>query len=62
MIPSRSLHRLAPLVRHHAVTSVKPGYHLSYCPNFRSPLSRTATLHKSGIEKLRKSWVYKLKR
>jgi hypothetical protein len=24
--------------------------------------TRTATLHKSGIEKLRKSWVYKLKR
>ena len=22
--------------------------------------TRTATLHKSGIEKLRKSWVYKL--
>ena len=24
--------------------------------------TRTATLHKCGIEKLRKSWVYKLKR
>lgn len=24
--------------------------------------TRTATLHKSGIEKLRKSWVYKLNR
>jgi hypothetical protein len=24
--------------------------------------TRTATLHKNGIEKLRKSWVYKLKR
>jgi hypothetical protein len=24
--------------------------------------TRTATLHKSGIEKLRKSWVYKLDR
>ncbi|MEQ1656343.1 MAG: hypothetical protein ABL960_11640, partial [Nitrospira sp.] len=33
------LHRLAPLVRHHLVALVKPGYHLAHCPNFRSPLS-----------------------
>ncbi len=39
VIPSCSLHRLAPLVRHHLVASVKPGYHLPHCPNFRSPLS-----------------------
>ncbi len=38
VIPSRSFYRLAPLVRHQLVTLVKPGYHLSYCPNFRSPL------------------------
>jgi hypothetical protein len=24
--------------------------------------TRTATLHKSGIEKLRKNWIYKLNR
>ncbi|MBY0249511.1 MAG: hypothetical protein K2Q17_17815, partial [Nitrospiraceae bacterium] len=23
---------------HHLVAFVKPGYHLSHCPNFRSPL------------------------
>jgi hypothetical protein len=28
VIPSRSLHRLAPLVGHLAVALVKPGYHL----------------------------------
>ena len=39
MIASRSLHRLAPLVCHHSVGWVKPGYHLPHCPNFRSPLS-----------------------
>ena len=37
VIPSRSLHRLAPLVRHSSVASVKPGSHLSHCPNFRAP-------------------------
>jgi len=40
VIPSRSLHRLAPLVRHPSVTWVKPGYHLPHCPNFQSPLCR----------------------
>ena len=39
VIPSRSLHRLAPLVHHHLVAFVKPGYHLSHCPNLWSPLS-----------------------
>ncbi len=38
MIPSRAFHRLAPLVRHLSVALVKPGYHLSHCPNFRSLL------------------------
>ena len=38
VIASRSLHRLAPLVRHHPVALVKQGYHLSHCPNFRDPL------------------------
>lgn len=38
VIASRSLHRLAPLVGHHPVASVKPGYHLPHCPNFRGPL------------------------
>ena len=28
------------MVDHHLVAFVKPGYHLPYCPNFRSPLSR----------------------
>jgi hypothetical protein len=27
------------LVHHPSVAFVKPGYHLPYCPNFRSPLS-----------------------
>lgn len=36
MIPSRSFHCLAPLVRHHSVASMKSGYHLSHWPNFRS--------------------------
>ena len=31
VIPSCSLHRLAPLVRHQSVVLVKPGYHLAYC-------------------------------
>ena len=39
VIASRSLHGRAPLVRHPLVASVKPGYHLAHCPNFRSPLS-----------------------
>jgi hypothetical protein len=38
MIPSRSFHCLAPLVRHHLVAFVKPGSHLPYCQNFWSPL------------------------
>jgi hypothetical protein len=38
VIPSRSFHRLATLVRHPSMALVKPGYHLPYCPNFRSPL------------------------
>ena len=38
VIPSRSLHRLAPLVHHHLVAFVKPGSHLSHCPNFWSSL------------------------
>ena len=38
MIPSWSLHRLAPFVGHPSVGWVKPGYHLPHCPNFRSPL------------------------
>lgn len=38
VIPSCSLHCLAPLVRHLLVASVKPGYHLAHCPNFRGPL------------------------
>ncbi len=42
VIPSRSFHCLAPLVDHLAVALVKPGYHLSYCPNFRSPLCLNA--------------------
>ena len=29
---------LAPLVRHPSVALVKPGYHLPYCPDFRSIL------------------------
>lgn len=33
VIASRSIHRLAPAVRHLTVASVKPGYHLSYRPN-----------------------------
>src|SRR5437879_13173891 len=41
MIPSRSLHRLAPLVRPPSGASVMPGYHLSHCPNFRGPFSRS---------------------
>ena len=39
VIPSRSLHRLAFLVRSFSGASVKQGYHLSYCPNFWGPLS-----------------------
>ena len=39
VIASRALHGRAPLVRHLLVASVKPGSHLSHCPNFRSPLS-----------------------
>lgn len=38
VIPSRSLHPLAPLVCHLTAASVKPGDRLAYCPNFRSPL------------------------
>ena len=38
VIPSRSLHRLAPLVHHHLVAFVKPGLQVSRCPIFRSPL------------------------
>lgn len=38
VIPSPSLHCLAPLVRHHAVASVRPGSQLSRCPNYRIPL------------------------
>jgi hypothetical protein len=38
MILSRSLHGLAPLIGHHLVALMKPGFHLSYYPNFRSPL------------------------
>jgi len=45
VIASRSLHRLAPLVRHHPVTLVKPGYHLAHCPNLRSPLCIITTTH-----------------
>ena len=37
MIASRYFRRLAPLIRHYPVALVKPGYHLAYCPNFRSP-------------------------
>lgn len=39
VIPSCSLHRRAPLVRHSLVALVKQGYHLSHCPNCRSLLS-----------------------
>lgn len=40
VIPSCSLHCLAPLVRPRSVAaSVKPGYYSSHCPNFRIPLS-----------------------
>ncbi len=38
VISSRTLHCLTPLVSHPLVAGVKPGYHLPYCPNFRSPL------------------------
>lgn len=38
VIPSRSFRCLAPLFGHLAVALVKPGYHLSHCPIFRSPL------------------------
>ena len=38
VIPSRSFHRLAPFVDHLLMIFVKPGSHLPYCPNFRSPL------------------------
>jgi len=38
VIASRSLHRLAPLVCHHPVVSVKPGYHLLTLSEFPGPL------------------------
>jgi len=38
VIASRSLHHRAPLVRHPSWASVKQGYHLAHCPNFRDPL------------------------
>ena len=38
VIPSRSFHRLAPLVRHQPVALVKPGSLLPHCPNFRGLL------------------------
>lgn len=38
VIPSRSFHRLAPLVDHLLMALVKPGSHLPYCPNYRSLL------------------------
>jgi hypothetical protein len=37
MIPSRSLHRLAPFVGRPSVGWVKPGYHIPYCQNFEIP-------------------------
>ena len=40
VIASRSLHRLAPLVRPPSGASVTQGYHLAHCPNFWGPLSR----------------------
>ena len=40
MIPSRSLHRRAPLVRHHPVASVQQDDHVSHCQNFRDHLWR----------------------
>ena len=43
VIPSRVSHCLAPLCRHLPVALVKPGYHLSHCPIFRSPLSVNST-------------------
>lgn len=39
VIPSCVLHNFAPLVGHLPVASVKPGYHLAHCLNFRSPLT-----------------------
>ena len=39
VIASRSLHRLAPLVRPPSGALVKQGYHLAHCPNFWDPLS-----------------------
>ena len=43
VIASRSLHRLAPLVRPPSGASGKPGYHLAHCPNFRGPLYAPGT-------------------
>jgi hypothetical protein len=41
VIPSCASHCLDSLYRHHTVVLVKPGYHLSHCPNFWSPLFLT---------------------
>ena len=48
MIPSRSFHCLAPLIHHHLVAFVKPGYHLAHCPNLRSPLCHPLSSLKSS--------------
>jgi hypothetical protein len=58
VIPSRSLHRLAPLVCPHLVAFVKQGYHLSHCPNFRPPPHRL--LRNADLTFLKESQVLRI--
>src|SRR4029077_11678150 len=51
VIASRSLHRLAPLVRPLSGASIKQGYHLAHCPNFWAPSAGSPIRTKDRILK-----------